>query len=314
MITNKESKTGKNITHIIDIFKNTSEINCLNEETFKYFAIKKKFTIGYHEDTNEFMAYFESKTKSMLDYNINITLSNKDLEKFKLIQTYESMLDIVKKQYLRKLIQKQKKVLNILVDSKKDYLLGQIAFNDLNQYSREELASLFGKTIYNDENTNNIFPTHLDLDATIFYASNINQTHMPLYYIFYKNNSKIKKNEIQLLHVFRLITNVLMYGGLLFKEKEDMSVLLFAFIQCLNLLAKKHTKTYNKFMDLEKDNMIDYLNQINFAFSKRTNEKSDYVIFKKMLMDLRTLDGMNKNSIEFSNYLLNKFPSISIKF
>ena len=247
----------------------------------------------------------------MLDYNINITLSNKEIEQFKLDQTYENILKIIKKQYLKKLIQEQKKVLNILVDSKKDYLLGKIAFNDLNQYSRENLVSLFDRTIYNDENTNNIFPTHLDLEATIFYASNINQTSMPLYYIFYQNNSKIQKNEIQLLHVLRLLTNVLMYGGLLFKKNESISVLLFAFIQCLNLVSKKQTQTYNKFMDLEKKNMIDYLNSINFSISMKHNDVDD-VMFKQMLIELKNLSGVNKNSEEFSKYFLNKlnFPII----
>lgn len=307
MITNNTKKTNreKNITNIINFFKNISEISCFTKETFNYFVIKRKFIIGYHEDTHEFLAYFDSKTKSMLDYNINITLSNKEIEQFKLNQTYENILKIIKKQYLKKLIQEQKKVLNILVDSKKDYLLGKIAFNDLNQYSREQLVSLFDKTIYNDENTNNIFPTHLDLEATIFYASNINQTSMPLYYIFYHNNSKIKKNEIQLLHILRLLTNVLMYGGLLFKKNESISVLLFAFIQCLNLVSKKQTQTYNKFMDLEKKNMIDYLNSINFSISMKNNDVDD-AMFKQMLIELKTLSGVNKNSVEFANYFLNK--------
>lgn len=313
MITNNTKKTNseKNITNIINFFKNISEISCFTKETFNYFVIKRKFMIGYHEDTHEFLAYFESKTKSMLDYNINITISNKEIEQFKLDQTYENILKIIKKQYLKKLIQEQKKVLNILVDSKKDYLLGKIAFNDLNQYSRENLVSLFDRTIYNDENTNNIFPTHLDLEATIFYASNINQTSMPLYYIFYQNNSKIKKNEIQLLHVLRLLTNVLMYGGLLFKKNESISVLLFAFIQCLNLVSKKQTQTYNKFMDLEKKNMIDYLNSINFSISMKHNDVDD-AMFKQMLIELKNLSGVNKNSEEFSKYFLNKlnFPII----
>ena len=307
MITNNTKKTNseKNITNIINFFKNISEISCFTKETFNYFVIKRKFIIGYHEDTHEFLAYFEIKTKSMLDYNINITLSNKEIEQFKLDQTYENAIKIIKKQYLKKLIQEQKKVLNILVDSKKDYLLGQIAFNDLNQYSREQLVSLFDKTIYNDENTNNIFPTHLDLEATIFYASNINQTSMPLYYIFYHNNSKIKKNEIQLLHVLRLLTNVLMYGGLLFKKNESISVLLFAFIQCLNLVSKKQTQTYNKFMDLEKKTMIDHRNRINFSISMKNNDVDD-AMFKQMLIELKTLSGVNKNSVEFANYFLNK--------
>lgn len=305
MITNKESKTEKNINNIIAKLKNSTEIIGIDKKTYLYFLHEKTFMIGYHENTNKFIAHHDNKVKAMLDYNINMLISKKEAAKLDTDKSYENFLKIIKNQYLKKLIQKQKRVLDLLADSKKDYLLGKIAFNDLNQYSKERLVSFFDETIYGNKNTNRILPVHLDLEATIFYASNINQGEISLYEMFYFKNSKIKKNEMELLNVLRLIENVLLYGGLLFNGTE-INNSLFYFIYCLNNVSKKHPGTYSKFISLEKDNIKEYIIENKISISLSTNSSEiDSTLFMSYLRELRNFYAGNKDSREFADCFLN---------
>ena len=307
MITNDTKKTNseKNINNIIVEFQKSNEIVGIDQETYRYFAHEKTFMIGYHENTNKFIAHHDNKVKAMLDYNINMLISKKELANLNNDNSYEHFLKIIKNQYLKKLIQKQKKVLDLLADSKKDYLLGKITFNDLNQYSKEKLVALFDETIYGNKNTNRILPVHLDLEATIFYASNINQGKMPLYEMFYFKNSKIKKNQMELLNVLRLIENVLLYSGLLFNGTE-INNSLFYFIYCLNNVSKKHPGTYSKFISLEKDNIKEYIIENKISISLSTNSsKIDSTLFMSYLRELRNFYAGNKDSREFADCFLN---------
>ena len=305
MITHKESKTEKNINNIIDKLKNTTEIAGIDQKTYLYFLHEKTFMIGYHENTNKFIAHQDNKVKAMLDYNLNMLISKRESADLNNDNSYENFLKIIKKQYLKKLIQKQKRVLDLLADSKKDYLLGKIAFNDLNQYSKEKLVALFDETIYGNKNTNRILPVHLDLEATIFYASNINQGKMPLYEMFYFKNSKIKKNQMELLNVLRLIENVLLYSGLLFNGTE-INNSLFYFIYCLNNVSKKHPGTYSKFISLEKDNIKEYIIENKISISLNANpSKIDSEQFISYLKELQNFYASNDDSREFANDFLN---------
>ena len=78
MITNKGSKTEKNINNIIAKLKKSTEIAGIDKKTYLYFLHVKKFMIGYHENTNQFIAYHDNKVKAMLDYNINVLISKKE--------------------------------------------------------------------------------------------------------------------------------------------------------------------------------------------------------------------------------------------